>query len=81
MLLKIQTSILLLSLCTALLAPVNRAAAFEQSTDLGGGGYQQVRAVPHLAPAIVLAAVVLAAMIAVSIQSQNNTTHIDFSAP
>lgn len=75
---KFKTSLLLLSLCISLLAPVNKLAAFEYSTDLGGGGYQQVRAVPHLAPAIVLAAVVIAAMVAVSIQSQNDSTHIDF---
>lgn len=57
----------------------NRVKPIEYSTDLGGGGYQEVRAAPHLAPAIALAAVVLAAMVAVSIQTQNNSTHIDFA--
>lgn len=75
---RLQRLLPMLSLFTALFTSPHQVDAWEDSTDLGGGGYQQVRAAPQLAPAIALAAVVLAAMIAVSVQSQNNSTHVDF---
>lgn len=73
---RLRVLALTISLFTGILLPTNQVEAFEYSTDLGGGGYQEVRAAPHLAPAVALAAVALAAIIAVSLQTQNNPTHV-----
>lgn len=45
------------------------------STDLGGGGYQEAKSAPALAPATLFAAVALAAIIALVIKNEKDHGH------
>lgn len=53
----------------------NTLSAWAYTTDLGGGGYQEARTSPALAPATLFALVALGAIIAIAIKNEKDHGH------